>query len=82
MSLHPNLKLKIKTEDYSAHIEGDNVVVSSIYGEPIQEVFTVKELMDEIVRGISEKKSKPKVERKEARLHWSEVFQINAVLEQ
>ncbi|HBF89381.1 MAG TPA: hypothetical protein DDX39_12135 [Bacteroidales bacterium] len=73
MSLHPNLKLKIKTEDYSAHIEGDNVVVSSIYGEPIQEVFTVKELMDEIVRGISEKKSKPKVEKKEKKPDCIEV---------
>lgn len=73
MSLHPNLKLSVKNEDYSAHIEGENVVVSSIYGEPIHESFALKDLIDEIVRGITSKKSKPKAEKKEKKPDCIEV---------
>ncbi len=80
MSLHPNLKLRIDTEDYSAHIAGEKVVVTSIYGESIHEVFTLKELMDEIVMGTASHKIKPKKEKKEKKPDCIEVKFIKLML--
>jgi len=39
LSLHPKFKLSKTTDDYSAHIDGDNIVISSIFGEPIKKVI-------------------------------------------
>lgn len=50
VSLHPYFRASIKTEDYSAHIEPDNIVmVTKLYGTDIKESFSVSDIMREIV---------------------------------
>src|ERR1035437_3687529 len=50
LSLHPSLKLSIKTEDYSARIKGEQVLVSKLYGVEINESFPVDEILEELLK--------------------------------
>ncbi|MFA6923600.1 MAG: hypothetical protein WC223_05030 [Bacteroidales bacterium] len=64
LSLHPKFKQSVNTDDYSAHIEGENVVVTSIYGENIHEVFPLNDIIHKIATP-SEKKSNKKLKKKD-----------------
>ncbi len=50
IDLHPTNKLSVKDPDFAAHIEGERVVVTMLYGTKISESFLVNDLMEEIVR--------------------------------
>ena len=50
IDLHPANKLSVKDPDFAAHIEGERVVVTMLYGTKISESFLVNDLMEEIVR--------------------------------
>jgi hypothetical protein len=69
LSLHPSLGLSVREQDYAAHIEGEKVVVSRLYGTEIREEFDIKELMQEITstyfkEKYPEHKSTPSMKRK------------------
>ncbi|MBI4930176.1 MAG: hypothetical protein HY841_05400 [Bacteroidetes bacterium] len=49
MPLHPSAKLRHETKNYSAHIEETgNVVITKLYGEAIEEKFSLKEIMNDV----------------------------------
>jgi len=48
MPLLPAAKLRHETKEYSAHIEGENVVVSKLNGIAVQEIFSLNEIMQDI----------------------------------
>ena len=45
MALRPFLSLRHDTENYSAHISGENIILTKLNGEEIKEEFTLKEIM-------------------------------------
>jgi len=51
----PNRHLSVETDDYSAHIEKEGIVVTMLYGVPVKEEFSLKDIMGEIIKEISEK---------------------------
>ncbi|MBI4930501.1 MAG: hypothetical protein HY841_07050 [Bacteroidetes bacterium] len=48
LPLHPSFKLRHDTENYSAHIEGENVVLTRLQGIAVKEEFSVSDIMRDI----------------------------------
>ena len=49
IELHPANRLSVKEQDFAAHIEGEQVIVTMLYGTDISEVFLVQDLIDDII---------------------------------
>ncbi|MBI3501318.1 MAG: hypothetical protein HY063_05935 [Bacteroidetes bacterium] len=45
MPLHPSTKLRHETEEYSAEIDGEFIVITKLHGAEVKEEFTVSEIM-------------------------------------
>lgn len=45
----PNKKLSVKNSEYAAHIEGNKVIVTMLYGTTIRETFYIEDLIPEVL---------------------------------
>lgn len=71
--LMPGSRYAIRNDDYAAHVEKDNVVVTMLYGTEIHETFKTKDILKEVttnyLRKKSESDSKIKPRKKRATYH-------------